>query len=168
MVASVIPTSSFGVKKLCKNIDFTKDINIVEYGPGNGVFTKFLLNNITSHSRIIAIENNPDLFNYLKKIKDERLEIFHDSAINLNDILNQSKVKKIDYVISGIPFSLLSPELKITIIKNTYQALNPGGKFLVYQSSGHIKKYLKKYFRSVNSTLEIRNIPALFIFEVIK
>ncbi len=168
MIASITPTSSFGVKKLCENIDFTKDIIIIEYGPGSGVFTKFLLENITPRSKIIAIESNLDFANSLRKIDDQRFTVFHDSAKNLNEILVQSKVEKADYVISGIPFSLLADGLKTEIIKNTYEALKPGGKFLVYQASGQIKKYLKKYFKSVDSAFEMRNLPILFIFKATK
>lgn len=168
MVASVAPTSSFGVKKLCKNIDFSKKVVIIEYGPGTGAFTKFLLKNITSESKIIAIESNPDFADSLKKINDRRLSVFCDSAKNLKKVLNQSNAEKADYVISGIPFSLLDEELKIEIIKNTHEILRDDGKFLVYQASRQIEKYLKKYFKSVDSFFEPRNIPTLFIFKAIK
>jgi phospholipid N-methyltransferase len=54
------------------------------------------------------------------------------------------------------------------IIENTYDSLAKGGKFLVYQYSNHVKKYLSQYFQSINSTFEILNIPTLFIFEAVK
>jgi len=168
MVAAVVPTSSFGVKKLCRAIDFKKDIVIVEYGPGSGVFTKYLLHNMNAESRIIAIESNSNFVNILKEIKDSRLLVFNDKVQNLNEILEKLDKPAIDYIISGIPFSYIKEDLKMRIIKNTYESLAKGGKFLVYQYSNHIKKYLSKYFQSINSTFEILNIPTLFIFEAVK
>jgi phospholipid N-methyltransferase len=168
MVAAVLPTSPFGVKKLCRAIDFGKNITIVEYGPGNGVFTKFLLKNINSSSKIIAIESNPRFVEMLKDIKDPRLVTVHNEVQNLNEILKNLNQPAIDYIISGIPFSYIEEEQKRRIIENTYQSLASGGKFLVYQYSSHIKKYLSQYFQSIHSTFEILNIPTLFIFEAVK
>jgi phospholipid N-methyltransferase len=168
MVAAVVPTSSFGVKKLCRAIDFRKNIIVVEYGPGSGVFTKFILNNMNAQSKIIAIESNPDFVSLLREIKDHRLLVFHNKVQNLNEILEKLNKPTIDYIISGIPFSYIKKDLKMRIIENTYESLARGGKFLVYQYSNHIKKYLNKYFQSINSTFEILNIPTLFIFEAIK
>ena len=46
MVGAVTPTSSFAVKNVCRKIDPAKARVIVEYGPGTGVFTQFLLDTI--------------------------------------------------------------------------------------------------------------------------
>jgi len=168
MVAAIVPTSSFGVKKLCRAIDFKKDIVIVEYGPGGGVFTKFLLKNMNAQSKIIAIENNSNFVSILQEIKDPRLIIVHNKVQNLKEILEKLDKPAIDYIISGIPFSYIKEDLKMRIIENTYDSLAKGGKFLVYQYSNHVKKYLSQYFQSINSTFEILNIPTLFIFEAVK
>ncbi len=54
-VASFTPTSIFGIKKVCDKIDFNKRNVIVEYGPGTGVFTRYLLDNLTPDSKLILI-----------------------------------------------------------------------------------------------------------------
>ena len=66
-VASVTPTSRFGVDKVCNKIDFSKSDVIVEYGPGTGVFTTVLLKNMPKDSKLIAIERNQNFCRYLKK-----------------------------------------------------------------------------------------------------
>lgn len=164
-VASVIPSSSFTVKKICNKINFKKKNVIVEYGPGNGVFSKFILKKMNPQSKLILIERNKDFVLMLNKIKDPRIFIFNDSAEKVKIILEKCNEKKSDYIISGIPFSLLGKKKKKEIIKNTKDVLNKKGKFLVYQFSGHVKKYLKQYFKVVNFDFEILNIPPLLIFE---
>ncbi|MEX2397190.1 MAG: rRNA adenine N-6-methyltransferase family protein, partial [Balneolales bacterium] len=89
-VASVTPTSERVVKSVCEPIDFSKDLVIVEYGPGNGVFTHYLLEHMSPGSKIILIETNEDFVTTLKKIKDNRVSVHLDSAENVSEILGKS------------------------------------------------------------------------------
>lgn len=166
-IASVAPSSSFAVRRICNKIDLKKKKIIVEYGPGTGVFTKFILKKINYQSKLILIERNKDFVSMLKKIKDPRVFVFNDSAENVKRILKECKENTVDYIISGIPFSLIREDKKKKIIKNTKEVLAEHGKFLVYQFSSHVKKYLQYYFRVVNSDFELFNIPPLFIFEAL-
>ncbi len=167
-VASVTPTSAFGVKKVCEKIDLRKRNVIVEYGPGTGVFSKYLLKKMNKDSKLILIELNKNFAIILHKIKDQRVAIFNDTAENILSILEASKEVCADYIISGIPFSFIPFSDKQKILHNTYQALRGGGKFLAYQHSNHLKEHLKRHFDIVHTEYEIRNIPPLCIYEAIK
>jgi len=167
-VASVTPSSKFSVRKICTKINFNKKNIIVEYGPGTGVFSEYLLKSMSPDSKLVLIETNKYFVEELRKIKDERVLVFHDNAENVAQILHQCNINKVDYVISGIPFSFFNENLKRKIIENTYNSLSDGGKLLIYQFSHNIKKYLQQYFKDIYSELDILNIPPLCIFEVIK
>lgn len=167
-IASVTPSSQFSVKKLCRKIDFSKDNVIVEYGPGNGVFTRYLLSKMTKRSTLIAIETNMDFVKRLKKIKAPQLKVVHDSAENVQRILHEHGHHNADYVIAGIPFSYLEEHTKQKILYNTKQALSPRGKFLIYQFLYSLKKNLKEEFKTIHQDFEFRNVPPLFIFEAVK
>ena len=172
-VASITPTSSVGVKRVCSNIDFTRNSLIVEYGPGTGVFSKYLLDKMGDSSRLILIERNKIFKSILKeKLNDPRVIIVQESAENVLDTLRACKESEADYIISGIPFSFLDQDLKHRILYNTHRALKPGGKFLVYQTcfqtNNHLKVHLQKYFPHVNSKYELVNIPPLRIYEATK
>lgn len=172
-VASITPTSSFGVKKVCSKINFDRENLIIEYGPGTGVFTRYLLENMDDHSRLILIERNKNFGSILKKkIHDPRVVIVNDSAENVLDTLRACRESQADYILSGIPFILLNDELKNLILYNTHRALKKGGKFLVYQTcfqtDNHLKVHLDRYFPIVRSKYELRNIPPLRVYEAIK
>jgi phospholipid N-methyltransferase len=172
-VASVTPTSSVGVKKVCSKIDFSQNNLIVEYGPGTGVFSKYMLQKMREASRLILIERNGSFNSILKqKINDPRAVLVHDSAENVLQTLRACKESEADYIISGIPFSFLNSDLKHRILYNTHRALKKGGKFLVYQTcfqtNNHLKVHLQKYFPIVNSKYELVNIPPLRTYEAIK
>ena len=164
-VASVTPTSDLCVKRVCKRINFSKPFTLVEYGPGTGVFTNYLLEKAHPESKILAIEKNKTLANVLKKANDERLEVFHDDASNVKKILKQQNIKEVDYILSAIPFSLFSSEQKDSIIKDSKDILSKEGKLLVCQVSKQLKPYLHRHFDKVEVDFEVRNFPPLFVFE---
>ena len=166
-VGAILPSSKYSIRRICKKIDSKKDNVIVEYGPGTGVFIKEILKKMTANSKLILIEKNEHFFNELKKIKDDRIYLFNDCAENVLDILNSCGESHADYIISGIPFSLMKSSQKTQIIHNTNLALAHGGRFLIYQYSNHVKKYLKP-FSEIHTNYEILNVPPAFIYEAVK
>ncbi len=172
-VASITPTSAVGVKKVCSKIDFSHGNVIVEYGPGTGVFSKYMLQQMGEDSRLIMIERNRNFNSILKKnIRDPRVVLVQESCENVLQTLRECKESEADYIISGIPFSFLDHDLKHRILYNTHRALKRGGKFLVYQTcfqtNNHLKVHLQKYFPIVNSKYELVNVPPLRTYEAIK
>lgn len=175
-VASVTPTSRFGVEKVLEKIDFPKNKLILEYGPGTGNFTEPLLKNMNENSKLIAIEKNSDFCKVLQKsIQDPRLVLCEDSAENVLDILkscNGTGDLKADCIISGIPFSLLSKKRKMAILKNTHAALKKGGQFLAYQAFFQFPDILKipleELFGDVQAQYYMFSLPPLLILEAIK
>lgn len=172
-IASVTPTSSFGVNRICRSIDFERAQVIVEYGPGGGVFTRYILDHMHDNATLIAIETNPNFARSLEEqVHDPRLRVVQDSAENVLNILNRFGLDHADYIISGIPFSLFSEKLKDRILDNTKQALGDTGKFLVYQfllsmprPKTDIKRKLSEHMRIVRKDFELRNVPPLRIYE---
>jgi phosphatidylethanolamine/phosphatidyl-N-methylethanolamine N-methyltransferase len=167
-VASIAPSSRTMVKRVCEKIDFSKDNVIVEYGPGNGVFTRYILDHSTIGSRIISIELNENFVRDLGRIRDDRFHVYHDSAENVGDILARFDITEVDYFLSGIPFSFLKKKQKDLILGATSSYLKPGGKFLAYQTSNHLKEPLRRHFPSVDLKYEIRNLPPMCLYEATK
>lgn len=118
-VASVIPTAAHNVRKIIQQMDLSKDSVIVEYGPGTGVFSKELLKRMTPGSHLILIETNEQFVSLLKQIDDERLTVIHGSAEDVTEILKDSGHTKANYILSGIPFSLMPADLRKRIMQRT-------------------------------------------------
>lgn len=168
-VASVTPTSQHCVKKVCSNIDFSKDFTLVEYGPGDGVFPKYILKEMTPGSRMILIEANKDFADRLKKtFKDPRVEIHNKLAGDVESVLKPEDVGNVDYVLSGIPFSFLKKDRKREVLQATKNILKDGGMFLAYQTSGHLKKPVMEVFGNYDTDFVPLNIPPYFVYKVIK
>lgn len=172
-VASITPTSPFGVKRVCRRIDFSKAKLIVEYGPGTGVFSEYLLKRLNQSAHLVLIERNPDMFKCLKKkFTDKRVHLYNDSAENVGSLVNGQLNRKPDYVISGIPFSYLPDTIRQDIVRQTHQVLGENGTFLAYQTfyqkDDHLYVHLENFFRQVRSGFELLNIPPMRIYEATK
>jgi phospholipid N-methyltransferase len=147
-------------------IPFEKTKIIVEYGPGTGVLTKRLLQQLRKDGKLIAIERNKEFYQVLRKINDTRLLLFNEDAKNVETILQKMNISNVDIVLSAIPISYLKPNEKNDFIEKAKKILSKDGKFIVYsQHSSHAKPYLKNFFEKVRLKIELRNIPPAFIFE---
>ena len=168
-VASITPSSSFLVKRVCRRMDFSEPRILVEYGPGAGVFTKYILKQMTPDDRIILFETNPDFADALQGLaEDPRVTLFNESAAKVKGTLKQAGVEEVDYVLSGIPFSFLDEEVRHALIRDTRSVLKPGGKFLVYQHYNHMDEPLRQYFEQVEKDFELLNLPPIHIHSAIK
>ena len=169
-VASVTPTSRFCIRTVCKPIDFSRDLTIVEYGAGAGVFAKHLLYRLSSDSRLIMFETNEHLFERLQEINDARIDIHNRSVEYVSEVLEQEGLAAgdVDFIISGIPFSFLDEPVKKSILEQSYELLREGGAFLAYQTSGHLKEPLEEVFGNVSTEWEWRNIPPMTVYRARK
>jgi len=169
-VGAVAPTSEAAIKRVCQPVDYSNDIVVVEYGPGNGVLTKHLLERISNNSRLLAIDTNKFFISHLKKIHrgDRRVVLLNDDARNISQILSKQNIDSVDYVISSIPFTFLPPNVRRDIVIQTHGILKPGGKFLIYQYSTLMKQYVKKLFPDVSVQFVPVNIPPMFIIAAVK
>ncbi|MBP3191575.1 class I SAM-dependent methyltransferase [Natronogracilivirga saccharolytica] len=163
-VASITPSSRFTVQKLSQYIDFREKIRILEFGPADGVYTRFFLEKMTDDSEVAAIETNGDFVNALNKLDDIRLKVFMESAEKAGEIASHLDWQEVDYIVSGIPFSFLDDDVKHDILEQSSTILKKGGAFLGYQTSGHLKPYLKQHFPKVTTEMEYRNIPPMCIY----
>ena len=81
MVGSVIPSSKALIDKMLEPVDWANCKLFVEYGPGVGTFTEFLLQRMAPDATLITIDTNPDFTTYLtEKFRDSRLIAVTGSA----------------------------------------------------------------------------------------
>ncbi|MEY4744725.1 MAG: hypothetical protein RL272_670 [Candidatus Parcubacteria bacterium] len=165
-VGAVMPSSRWAVEKILARIP-DRLTEILEYGPGDGVITRHLLDRLDSSGRMLAIEANPTFAAGLAKIADPRFALVHGDATVASDYAREHGISSFDLVISGIPFSMLSDTKRREVVDMTWSMLRPGGVFLVYQTSPLMVPYLKRRF-SVKTSVELRNVPPYFIMQAIK
>ena len=166
-VGAITVSSEYVVRKIVQELNPT-DKYIVEYGAGDGVLTKEILKFLPADGRLVAFELNKDLLEELKQIKDSRLTILSDDVVEASKDLKRLRLPRIDAVVSGIPFTLLSSGSREKIVRHTFESLNEGGIFLVYQYTPMLFPLLKKFFKNIDLSFEPRNFLPYFIMKAKK
>lgn len=166
-VGAITPCSRHTVSRLCQKLSLETADTLVEFGPGSGVFTRYLLDHMPATSKLIVIEINTSFVKQLRPLseQDPRLRVYHDQVENLGAVLADEAVQLIDGVVSGIPFSMIPVEAKDQILSETYRFLKPGGRFLAYQTSYGLVPRLKTHFDEVKKDLEAKNLPPMYLME---
>ncbi|MFA5889295.1 MAG: methyltransferase [Candidatus Paceibacterota bacterium] len=161
-VGSVTPSSRFLTTKMLKTIDFSKELLIVELGPGTGVFTEEILCRMGPNSKLTVLETNHDFVNHLRRIRDERFNVLEVSADNLSSVL---KGEKVNIIVSGIPFLAIKKEVREVMLQEIKSSLKSGGKFIQFQYSLDLYEFLKKIFdNNVKISFVSLNIPPAFVY----
>jgi len=165
MLGSVIPSSRFLINGLLKQVDWSRARVVVEYGPGVGTITAEVLKRLPRDGTMIVFETNADFVEYLRaSMPDPRLHIVHGSAENVGEELTRLGLEGADYVISGIPFSTMPPQVRQNILRATVDSLRTGDKFLVYQFSPAVSPHLSELFSDVKKGFEPLNILPAWLF----
>jgi phospholipid N-methyltransferase len=165
MLGSLIPSSRFLVNHVLKEVDWDRARVVVEYGPGVGTFTSEILRRMRPDAVLVVLETNTDFVRFLKrKLRDERLHVVHGSAADADAALARLKLDRADYVISGIPYTTMPPQLREAILRKTHEVLNPDGAFLVYQFTRAVLPHLQQVFGSVHQEFEPLNVMPARLF----
>lgn len=168
-VGALAPSSKYLVKKMCDKIDFSTAKNIVELGPGTGVFTAELLKRANADCRIFVVELNREFFEYLeKKFTDPRLILVCESADQIDEIIHAHGVEKVDAVLSSLPLAVIPDQIRKRIIIKSYDILREGGVYVQYQYSLNAKKLLELKFGKLQMGFVAINIPPAFVYLGVK
>jgi phospholipid N-methyltransferase len=169
MLGSLIPSSRFLVKQLLRNVDWDRARVIVEYGPGVGTISGDVLKRMRPDATLVVFEINDEFVKVMRqRFPDPRLHVMHRSAADIQIVLRELNLGPADYVISGIPFSMMTEADRQAVVANTHAALRPGGSFLVYQFSSRVRTYLEELFGHVREQFEPRNILPAKLFHCVK
>lgn len=152
-VASPKPTSHKSAIEICSFVPYSPNNKIVEYGPGTGAITKYLIDKLGDESQLVLIEENKRFCKLLENKfgHDSRISVFNKPAEKVKSILEKLLIDEVNYIVSGIPFTFLSPEQIDIILQASRDFLAGDGQFIAYQIKDSIMTHLERYFRNVES-----------------
>jgi phospholipid N-methyltransferase len=163
-VAYVLPSSRALIGRVLQHMDFSVPRTVVEFGGGEGCYTRELAKRLAPGSRILVFELDPQLAEHLRKqfADDPRVLIYDSDAAHFRDKLRELGLTHADYVISGIPFSYIEPRTKKEILHAVHDGLSPDGLFLVYQVTMELKGHARM-FAACEVEYFLANIPPMFV-----
>lgn len=163
-IASIIPSSKALVERVAEKIDFTGARVIAEYGPGEGVHSREIARRMGPDAKLLLFELDAAFSRDLQRqfSGDPRVLVLHADASALPDELARRGIGPCDYIVSGIPFSILEINKKRDLLQKTHDALKPGGSFIIYQVTNELKQHAT-FFDETESEYFLQNIPPMFI-----
>lgn len=170
-VASVVPSFPALVERVARRFDFSAPRRVIELGPGEGVHTRELLRRLPAGSQLLLIEIDEALAAHLEEsfADDERVEVIHGEANSLPEQMQQRGWEHCDYVLSGIPFSILPPAKKKPLLQSIYDALKPEphAAFVIYQVTAELRDHTPMFPRH-ESEYCLQNFPPMFVISFFK
>lgn len=163
-VAYVLPSSKGLVRRVLDKMDFSKARVLVEFGAGEGCYTRELAKRLAPDAKLLAFELDSHLADHLRKQfrGDDRVLIYNQDAASFREELLKLGFSEADYVISGIPFSYLEPKKKKEILRAVHEGLTPDGQFIVYQVTPELKAHTKM-FAAHEVEFFLASLPPMFI-----
>lgn len=164
-VGTIAPSSAPLVRRMLRDLDWPRLRTVVEYGPGVGTVTAAILQRMHPQARLLAIETNAEFVAFLReRMQDPRLTVCHGSAAEVLRRLAEHGLGCADCIISGIPFSTLSAEVRERTLRDAAAALAEGGNLLLYQYTRSVRPYLLGRFRIEDERVEWRNLWPMRLF----
>lgn len=163
-IGSVIPSSRFLERRVVEAAAISNSHMVVELGPGTGGTTQAILQALPQQAHLLAIELNPAFADYLQANPDPRLNIYRGSAEHIRQALDTHDHRQPDAVVSGIPFSTMPPEVGRRILREIWECLAPGGRFVAYQLMNRVAQLEPMLWGDPHVQLELLNVPPMRVY----
>ncbi len=171
-IGAVTPSSNGLCREMVEWIDWEHTDVVVEYGPGTGVFTDYIVSFIHPDTKFVAIELTPDFADMLRQ-RFPQAHIYQGSVAEVKKFCDQENISEVDAIVCGLPWSLFSEADQNKYLDAMFTVLKPGGQFttfaylpgLILPSGVQFKRKLYENFSDIRrSRMVWRNIPPAFVY----
>ena len=151
---------------MLKNVELGSCKAIAEFGPGTGVFTSKILEEMPEDSKLLIFELHNAFFLKLEKeYRDySNVIVINDSAENISKYMIENNISNLDAIISSLPLTNFDDKLTNNILKSSYESLKEEGLYIQFQYSLNARKKLKRVFNMVKINFTPKNIPPAFVY----
>src|SRR5215510_5231498 len=154
---SLVPSSSHLARTMIQQAGLGRADAVLEYGPGTGVFTEYILRELSPQSKFAAIEINPR-FAAIFRAEHPGVRLFEDSVENVCAICESIEIAAVDCIISGLPWAFFPKSVQIMFLDQMMKVLKPGGTFvsfgylhsLALPTGRHLAALFPTYFTTVS------------------
>ena len=130
-VGAVAPSSLHLARSMATVVPTTGSPVVVEIGPGTGALSPAVRERMPSRGRHLAVELDDGMVSYLRGSLPW-LEVVQGDAANLEQLLADSGVDRVDAVISGLPWAIFGGEDQEDILRQVGRVLAPQGALTTF------------------------------------
>ncbi|MGH8191379.1 MAG: class I SAM-dependent methyltransferase [Rhodanobacteraceae bacterium] len=143
---------------------------VVEIGAGTGVFTRALLKHGVAPSRLLVVEINPQLADFLRQ-RYPAVPIVCADARHLDALLDEHGVfanGNLDAVVSGLGLLSMNSALRTAILRAAFAAMGDEGRFIqfTYGPSSPVRPREREALglRVKRAGYALRNLPPASVY----
>ena len=133
-MGSIIPSSMHLARALAAEVSWEPGSHVIELGGGTGAITQGLLERGIPAAKIVVIELESNLYNYLAGRYPD-VTVVQGDATRLDEIIARLPIERVSTVISGLPMVNMPPAFKRAIIEQAFAAMPAGHAMLQYTYS---------------------------------
>lgn len=128
---AIAPSSQALTRRMLEGMDFSGHKVVVELGAGTGVFTAELVRRMQGRGQLVLVERGEAMAESLRERYPHALVIC-DCVSRLGLHLQEHGISQVDYIVSGLPWTLFTPELQEQGLDQVQRFLRPGGIFVTF------------------------------------
>lgn len=165
-VGYLVPSSPFLTRRTARFIDYGRARTVVELGPGEGCHSRRIARRLGRQAKLILIELDPHFARHLRDqfAADDRVSVVNANALQLPETLADLNVSEPDYIVSGIPFTIMERDLREQLLANIARAMGPETRFITYQATLRLSDH--EHFDLVRREHCLFNVPPLHVMEL--
>ena len=169
---SITPSSAELAAAMVEDMGISEADTVVELGPGTGVFTRVIQEQLKPEASLLCFEINPEMAEALRR-NFPKAHVVNDSVENLAHHLEEAGCHGVDATISGLPWAAFSPERQRRLLDAAIKPLKPGGRFATFAYSHaawmpparRFRELLESRFSEVATSRVVwRNVPPAFVY----
>lgn len=169
-VGAIAPSSPELAQKMIEGIKPNENSVVLEIGVGTGSFTKVLQDILPNKESYLGIELDKNLVKCLRANFPET-RFMRGNACKLHSLHKRSKLGKVDYILSGLPFVSMPNQVNDRIFAEIEKFMEQGCMFRTFQyahgyympSAIKLREFMRnRYGKSQKSPLIMKNVPPAF------
>jgi phospholipid N-methyltransferase len=169
---AVLPSSTYLSEAMVEWLDLDSARVVLEYGPGTGPFTPYILKRLSRNCRFLAIERNATFATEFRS-RHPGVPLIQDSVENVRAICNEAGINAVDCIVCGLPWAAFPEDLQTRLLDSMMTVLRPGGQFVTFAylhglslpAGRRFANRLPEYFGEVTkSPIVWRNVPPALVY----
>jgi len=131
VIGAVAPSGPDLARTMASAVDLDAEGPIIELGPGTGVVTQALLDRGLAVGRLILLEYDRDFCALLAQ-RFPGVRVVQGDAYALAEQFSGILQGPISAIVSSLPLLTKPEELRLKLLKEAFQLMQPGGRFVQF------------------------------------
>jgi phospholipid N-methyltransferase len=153
LIGAPAPTGSALAAEIARAVPATRASTVVELGPGTGAICPAVRARLAPGSRYVAVELDGELVAHLRRTLPW-LEVLPGDAADLRAVLDDAGVGEVDTVVSSLPWTLLPPAKRRSMLAGIAATLAPGGVFATITTLTALPARVRDLRRCLDATFD--------------